>query len=1038
MKKYLEKRKWAVLLVLTTLFCFTTGAVAQQRTITGAVTDNTDGSPLVGATIMIKGKTQGTFTDAEGKYSIKVNNEDVLEFRYVGYLNEEVLVGTLSQIDVRLVIDATKMEEIVVVGYGTVKKKDLTGSVFVINANEISKTTGASFESALQGRAPGVVVTQTSGKPGAGMSIRVRGIGSINASAEPLYVIDGVFMGGGENNGTSALASISSNDIESINILKDASATAIYGAQGANGVVVITTKRGEKGKSKVSVQVTSGISTMPVKFDMMNADEYSQFYLDAGNADGRDTIINYTSDYRKSLGNINTDWIKKLTNQGYQRSVNVSVSGGGESSNFSVSSNYYKEKGLLIDNSMERFGLRANSDFKVGKKLKIGESLNLSRVNANLESHFTNGGPWASALLAAPIMPVYDPTSNDGLGFAGPTSKYTAVNEQTNVVAEQLLNSNNAYTTSIMVSLYGDFQIMNGLNFKSTFSADYGLSDVAKWSPKYKLGDLGGRVSPTSKLTNEANDAHSYMLDEQLTYTKAIANHNISITAVHSSRIGEGTYFGATGTDFQNPDYNVLSQAGKTESVSGGKSIFRMESYLARANYDFKGKYLATASIRYDGSTHFLQNQWGSFPSFSLGWKFNEDLLNSPKWDWLNMAKVRFGWGITGNQNVGDFRYASYISPQNQFWYTFGANQHAVNGAAVYYQPGNPLLKWESARMVNYGIDLNIFKNSLQMSAEYYVKNQDKMLTEVQMSSIYGLSGDQSNVWVNLGALQNKGFDFNVSWKKTYQNFNYGISANLTTIKNVVKSLPGDPIISTLDMYTLGNTITKVGHSVGSFYGFIAEGIFQTPEEVKSHASQVEGSTSPGDIKYKDLNQDGVINDDDRTIIGKPTPDFVYGLNLEAAYRGIDFSLFFNGMQNMSVYASWKTNIAIATDPGQDWNKLRSVKNYWTKENHSNTMTRPSVDDKNLNERPSTWFLEDASFLKIKNVQLGYTFSNAFNTFLNISRLRIYVSVSNVYTFTKYDGYDPEVGSLNVLTAGIDNNSYPIPRTFLGGIQLDF
>lgn len=525
----------------------------------------------------------------------------------------------------------------------------------------------------------------------------------------------------------------------------------------------------------------------------------------------------------------------------------------------------------------------------------------------------------------------------------------------------------------------------------------------------------------------------SFLIENTLTYANRFGDHNVTVVAGHMVQWAPGFNFSAKGSGFDDPLFNVMDQAAIPVDVGGSEYNHRMEGMLARAIYDFRGKYLLTASIRRDGSSNFGPSyKYGIFPSFSLGWKINEDLLQNV--DQINLLKLRFGWGKTGNQNIGGDRYSEVIDQPDKSQYVFGIDQLTYYGAASIWSHGNPAVHWEAATMTNIGIDLNAFNNKLQVISEYYYKRADDMLVRVQLSNIYG-KNSAANPWTNLGEVINRGLETSLVWKKYEGEFHYSIAGNFATIKNEVIKLAGDnqPIID-------GNTtITQPGNSIGSFYGWIAEGIFQTQEEVDAHARQ-EANTSPGDIKFKDLNQDGAVNDLDRTIIGKPIPDFSVGLNLEADYKGFDAMIFFQGAFGQEVYNAHRANWGLASGnaTAKDWNKVNEVFDYWTETNNSTTQTRISIIDENRNDRLSTWWIDDASFLRLKTVQLGYTFPENIVQRLNMSHLRLYVSATNLYTFTKYRGYDPEINSSNPLRSGVDGGSYPVPRMMLAGIQINF
>ncbi|MCF8225493.1 MAG: TonB-dependent receptor [Bacteroidales bacterium] len=1012
-----------------------------QETVSGTVTDAETGDAIIGATVLLKGSTTGSITDIEGYYSISVTSrDDVLRFSYVGYVTQEIQVNGNSVIDVQLEVDRTQLDEVVVIGYGTQKKTDLTGSVTVVDAEEMQRSTYNTLDKALQGRAAGVHITAVSGKPGDVSSIKIRGIGSISRSSEPLIIVDGMPVG------TDYMNALNPADVESLQVLKDASATAIYGARGANGVILITTQRGTEGTAKVSFTANTGISQLTSPFDLMNASQYAEFYeavyRDYAKDDPKNMYYQVYSDSARTANDnldTDTDWQNEVTRIGVDHDYNLSVSGGSENSSYYVAGNYSANQGIVVDTDMKRYGLTANSNFKVSDRITMGESFSFSKVAINDVSNYGNGNPFYVSTVTSPLMPVYDPGALGGYG--GPTDTLTGINERTNPVAEQMLNVVQRDRYKVLTSIYMDAKLLPGLVYTVRIGGSYSINYDKEYNPEYTLGNMRLRDRDFSKLSESNSYTENLQMNHQLSYAKNFGDHNLNLIAVWERFSGNWKYNSASGTDIAHPDLVVLDQTTANFIVNGRPAEHRLESYLARVQYDYAGKYLLTASYRVDGSSRFGPEggRFGHFPSFSAGWKINEDLLQNV--DEINMLKLRFGWGITGNENLDDYQYFNLIDPKVNSRYIFGENQDLyLAGAPTSFQ-ANPLIKWEEARMANFGIDMNAFRNRLQVTAEYYIKNQNDLLVQKPISRAFGKysaygAGGTVGAWANLSKVQNRGLEFTGSWKKREGDFHYAVTANFSTIRNEVIDLIRDEIVTNY-------TITTEGFPIGSFYGFVAERILQVDDFDEAgnylHAKQEKG-TSPGDIKFKDLNNDGVINNDDRTIIGKPIPDMIYGINITADYRGLDLTLFLQGMQNMQVYNTMMAHIGMASgdNTGKDENKLVDVMNYWTPENGSTTMTRPTVLDENLNSRISNWFLYEASFLRIKTLQIGYSFPERALSGLNINQFRIYASANNLFTITRYPGYDPEIGSTDPLNMGIDNGYYPVPRTASIGINLTF
>lgn len=1029
-----------LVLYFCTLMFLHQNLFAQARTISGTVTDAGTGEAIIGANITVKGTTRGTISDLDGAYTISASTGDMLTFSYVGYLSQEVTVTDQTVIDVALETDKTEIEELVVIGYGTQKKEDLTGSVTVVDTDELRQSQYTTFDKALQGRAAGVHVSSVTGRPGETSSILIRGIGSISRSAEPLIIIDGMPVG------AEFMNSLNPEDVESVQVLKDASATAIYGARGANGVILITTRKGVTGPATFDFSARSGFNIIPRTYEVMNAAQYVEYnraaYADMPSDASQNMYFRvYSDSARMSNDNFDTDtdWQDEVTRVGKSQYYNLSASGGNEFSNFYVAGNYSTEEGILINTDMSRVGLTANSDFRIGKRIKFGESVSFSSVDLTDVTNYSNGNAFQVSLVTSPLMPVYDETAIGGYG--GPTDSLTGINERTNPVAEQMLNRVKRTRNKLLSTIYMSVDLFGGLKYMVQVGANYNTSFNQMYNPIYTLGNMRLRDRDESKLEESNYYVRELQMNHRLSFSRAFGDHSIEAVAVWERFAAREKMNLAVGTDLSDPDLVALDLANTPMDVGGGITEHRLESYLARVQYNYAGKYLVTVSHRIDGSTRFgpLGGRYGHFPSFSLGWKINEDLLQNV--DEINMLKLRLGWGSTGNENLGDYQYFSLLDPPKNSRYIFGVNQDLWLGVApTSFQP-NPYIRWESANMTNIGIDLNAFRNRLQVTAEYYVKNQHDMLVSKPISVIFGKKTYDSETpkvgaWLNLSQIQNRGFEFSGSWRKMEGDFNYSVSANLSTIKNEVIDLVVDDIIEAY-------TITTTGHGIGSFYGYVAERIIQESdfdEEGNYLYARQESGTTAGDIKYMDLNNDGFINALDRTIIGKPLPDVIYGLNFNANFRGFDLVVFLQGMQNLQVYNNVMSQINIASGDmtGKDQNRLVDCMDYWTPENPSTTMTRISILDQNRNSRISSWYVYEASFLRLKTLQIGYTFPEAVLSRLNVDNLRIYLSSNNLYTLTRYPGYDPEIGSSDPLNMGIDNGTYPVPRTFTVGVNLKF
>jgi TonB-linked SusC/RagA family outer membrane protein len=1036
--KFMNIRLIASLVLVLNLFAVNLYA---QTNVTGKVSDAKTGTPIPGVNIVIDGTAQGTITDINGQYSIPVPDpSSILVFSFIGYQTQKVSPAGSATVDIVLQEDAVNIDELVVIGYGTVKKSDLTGSVSVVTSEEMNRTPASNLSNAIQGKASGVLVTQ-SGSPGGKVNIKIRGVGSITQDPNPLIVIDGVV--------DADINSISPNDIESFQVLKDASAAAIYGANGSNGVIIITTKRGKSGPPKVSFSTFSSMNTIAKKFDLMDANEYAAFYTKIATDNASLPNFAYSDKFRQQYygegWEKGSSWQDEIVQKSFAHNYYLNVSGGGESSNFSISGGYYKEDGLLRGSGAERFNLRANSDFKVGKYIKVGESINLTRyIQTNPTSH--EGDPWQLSLIASPLMRVFN-ADNKG-GYEGPQIAFdysdadttvanvsnTGANDKGNPRGPLDLGSSKTFSHTISTSFYAEIKPFEWLTFRSTPSFNYNISRDNNWMPKF---DMGVRSLGQAVLYSRYGDASIFSLENQLTAAKTFGKHSFTVTGVNHRRHGAYNFLSVDGKDYQYESLNVINGSDPLQRTGLGDEIpWAMDSYLARLIYDYNSFIYLTTSIRRDGSSNFLpEHRWGNFPSVSLAVKIKQ--LAFKNIDQISSAKLRFGYGKTGNSNViGSSRYTSLIANQTEFTPVFGNPQTIAPAINELNSIGNPLIQWETAVMTNFGADFSFFNNSLEFSGEYYMKKNNDLLLEVPVSITLGRLGMP---WVNIGKIENSGFDFDIRYRKLTGDFTYSISANLTTLKNRVVDIPS---VIYNDVNNATN-ITRVGNTIGSFYGFVCEGIIQpgdtTDLGVYKYAKQ--GGSKNGDLRFKDLNRDGVISDKDRIIIGKPVPDFTYSINVELGYKNFDFSVFLFGIENYQVLNGLRRDIESFSLQDLAHNKSKDFgQNYWTPDNLSTEYIRLDQNNSNNNTRISTWWLEDASFLRIKDVQLGYTLPQAASDRIGISSLRIYTSVTNLHTFTKYTGRDPEspINSSGPLGTGLDNGAYPLPRVFNLGLQLGF
>jgi TonB-dependent starch-binding outer membrane protein SusC len=774
--------------------------VLAQIQVSGVVTDASSGETLVGATVRIEGTTAGTVTGIDGRYSLLLPGDDaMLVFSFVGYESLALAIDGRVVIDAALLPDVAMLSEMVVIGYGVVRKDDLTGSVSVISSDDLNRIPSSSFSKAIQGRAAGVMVTQT-GEPGMEAQIRVRGVGSINQDPNPIYVIDGII--------TNSLGAVHPTDIESIQVLKDASAAAIYGADGANGVIIITTRRGEKGKPQVNYSSYASLNLVPRQFEVMNADEYSTFYSTL--LQEADILVPqaYSSNFRQWYygegWQQGTDWQDEVTRAGLGHHHNLRISGGGDDSNYSLSMNYFGEEGILRASDSERFSLRANSDFNLGRYVRVGETFSITRATVRTPS-FWQGGPWQVTLITSPLMRMYN--ENNKGGFEGPQISYeypdpdnpaetlivtnTGFNDKPNPRGPIEIGDFRTHTTSLLANIFVEVKPFSWLTFRTMPSVDAGFVRTKDWFPAF---DMGVRSRGQAQLTEMYNEAVNLSLENQLTFSNTFQKHQVTATAVHHVRKNQAVNLGADASGFPYENLNVISMSLEDgRQVSGSNLPFASISYLGRLIYQYDGKYLLTASLRRDGNSRFgPENRWGTFPSVSVAWKVNDDLFTDVRE--ISLLKLRAGWGKTGNSAIGYFQYQSLMDGFEQFSPVFGVN-HIMNPALnVVHSFGNPAIRWEAAQMLNIGFDLNLFDDKIQFSTDYYVKDQNDLLVMIPVSSAHGRNyqGEAGETtagdpWVNLGELQNRGFEFNGIYRHVGSRFGYHVSANLTTIKNQVK-----------------------------------------------------------------------------------------------------------------------------------------------------------------------------------------------------------------------------------------------------------
>lgn len=987
-----------------------------QSAVKGQVTDAKDGQPLSGVTVTNGSST--TTTDNEGYYALNVKNANAtLVFTYAGFASQEVSLNSRTTLDIKLVAANNVLDEVVVIGYGSVKRRDLTGSVTTVKPDEINRSPAVTVSNLLQGQVAGVQVSSPSGAPGANTSIRIRGQNSINGGNEPLYVIDGVIINNDNENklrnltsngfaeriGISTLASINPADIETMEVLKDASATAIYGTRGSNGVILITTKRGKAGTSTVDFSIETGVQRIAKPYELLNAEQFI-----ALNTEARANSLPAAAPASLSTA-YNSDWQKEVLRDAPVSNYQLSVRGGAQKTTYNLSANYFDQKGIARGNDLKRYSIRLNLDNQATKWLKIGTSTSLTRQTSHLFNTFSN------VLNLVPNQPLYSDNTglygfnsdeidlglNLGFSGAGITPNSRSPLYDINLATNQL-NQNR-----ILSSNYGEISFLKHFKLRTALSLD--VIDTRDQSYRPKRGSL----SQSTAFTGYGN-AFDYLIDNTLSYNNEIGDHTINAFIGQSAQKHQDDYLSTRGqnlndnTGFYSYEGNNLAE----QIAIPAAEIWTLASYLGRVNYAYKHRYLATVSMRRDGSSRFgAGKKYANFPSASLAWVVSEESFMK-KWDMISQLKIRVGYGVTGNQDIGLYRSLSII----------GITKSVLNNApAVGRQPSNspnPDLTWEETSQTNIGIDLGFLNNRFSLTADVYRKFTDKLLYDLPLQLTTGFTSITSNV----GSVINKGWELALTSRNiATKDFNWSSNFNISRNYNEVHKLGGPTVIS-------GNTLLKEGEPINAWYGFIAEGIFQKGDDFT-----FQPNATVGERRYKkiDPNSTTVINSsEDRVILGNPTPELTYGFTNNLNWRNIDLSFFLQGVQGRDIFNSTRQSLESVSGRG---NNLVTVLNRWTPTNTSGTLpiARQTGSKNTYASGLSSYYIEDGSYLKLRNITLGYTLPKTILNKLGASNFRLYGSISNVFTITKYTGQDPDVSST-------DDYPYPLARTFSFGLSTQF
>ena len=1007
------------------------------RTITGTVT-NDQGEPLGDVSVQVKGANNATTTAANGTFSIEVDdNAKILVFSFVSMTTREVSIEGKNSVQVTLQSNNRSLDEVVVVGYGTQRRALVTGAVSSVNSKTLNELPVLSISQALQGRVAGLTVTNN-GSPGAEPIVRIRGISSISYASDPLYVVDGFPTGN--------LSTIDTRDIESVDVLKDASAAAIYGSRATNGVIMITTKKGRRdNKIRVSLDSYYGIQKVTERLDLLNTEQFKQYALAYRGSQvprltapeiDKPTHTGATQTY----GQTNTDWQDAYFKNGNMTQHNVGLSGGNDVSRFYASAGFLDQEGIAPTVGYRRYNFRLNSDHVISKVFTFGENLYVASGEQDYDNNETGSRTnLVNVIRMMPHIPVYDPTSNGG--FRGVNTVLDGGDPTNPVEDAALKNPGKRSTAKILGTAFLEVSFTKWLKFRSTFGIDYANGLDYRFSPIFNdNGTVAGSSATQATITNNRSASTVLLFTEQLSFDKTFGDHHVNAIAVFERQSQKTKNENANGNQASN-ELRTLNNATNVgvQTLVGENSLI---SYLGRLNYDFRGKYLASVAVRRDGLSVWAPGKkWATFPSASIGWRIDEEdfMKNQDK---ISELKLRAGYGVTGLNGLvlGNTPWLVSVN-SNSAYYPFGGL--ATSGPASSIQRlGNQDLEWEKTNQLNIGLDLGFLKNTFTVSAEYYQRKTDNLILSVPLPPSFGYIN--STVAQNVGSMKNNGFEMQLGYNDRQGELKWNASANMSFVTNQVTKLAegvanieagGDQ-----DFGSYNITNTAVGQPIQAFYGWVVEGIFQNAAEVSGHATQT-GGTAAGDLKFQDMNKDGVIDINDRQFLGSFIPKMTYALSLGANYKNFDVSVFFQGVQGNKIFNATRV---ITEGMVRFFNAGTQVLNAWTPTNTNTDIPRAISSDPNQNARPSTRFLEDGSYLRLKNIMLGYNIPAASLQSLTkgvVKSFRFYVSAQNILTFTKYSGYDPEVGNRtpnSSLTNGIDFAVYPQPKAFQVGIQANF
>ena len=1001
-------------IILTTEAIKDLHAQQQAKTVTGTVTD-VSGEPIIGANIRIKGTTTGTITDIDGNFSIEAEPQSVIEVSYIGYLTQETVINNQKSIRFLLKEDTKTLDEVVVIGYGVQKKADLTGSVANINTEKLNTQSNANIGQALQGKIAGVDIVSQGGAPGSGTRIMVRGIGTLN-NASPLYIVDGMYM--------NSIDHINPNDIASIDVLKDASSAAIYGSRAANGVIIVTTKEGSntEGKPIIDLSVNLGISTASKFLDMLDAKGWAEVTTIARQAIGKPAL-----DMATDLANKpDNDWQDIMFRPALMQNYNLSVKGGGKYSTYYTGLGYFNQDGIVKGTNYQRYNIQSKNDYKRGI-FSAGTNLIISFSHDKPLHQELRGGMIGTILQSVPTLEKYDDTREGGYG--GTYGDVVNIPHPLAIIDDNIMDRYNE-NVKIFANLYAQIELFKGLKYKLNLTPDFSFERYKNYLNKY---DFGLATNSITQLTERQRRRRNILVENLLTFDRTFGEHKISALAGYTYQDSRFRHIRAYGEGLPQ-GLEEIDAATTNRSNEGNSWRSVLTSILGRVFYSYQNKYLFTATIRRDGSSKFgKNNRYGYFPSFSLGWNVAEEKFMENV-HWLDQLKLRGGYGVLGNQEIDNYQYSSTI--------TTGINYPDGNGGllqgAFPKNFANPDIKWEETAMTNVGIDFMAFNNRLSLTADYYVKNTKDILLTVPIPISSGGANDPIR---NAGKIRNNGFEFNLGWMdQPNPDISYGINLIGSFNKNKVIAMGSESgsIKGGSTNQNITTSETKAGYPIGGYWLISTAGYFNSQEEVDAYAKdgkKIQPAAEPGDIKFVDANNDGVINDDDRVFQGSPFPDFTFALNGNMRYKNFDLSIGLQGVLGNKIYNATRQTLEDVTKGS---NFLASCLDYWTPENKNASHPRLTWDDPNRNTRAeSDRYLENGSYLRLRSVQLGYTFPQTWFKGA-IQHARVYINAENLFTITSYSGYSPDVNADNANYRGFDNFIYTTNRTFMLGLNVTF